>query len=193
MNLRRLACLLLGAWLATGAILALITLQNRRLIDSSLLHLSPSVAAQVKTIGPEQARLLLLLQWNEQTRFYMDAWGTAQLAAAAACLLVVLFATREGKTTLLLAGGMLLAIGVQRLWLIPEIATLGRLIEVMPGAAAEGRLETIRLLYYAIETLKIAVGVVVGVRLLRQKASRSGHARKQVDVVDKPDYGHVNR
>jgi hypothetical protein len=193
MNFRRLACLLLGAWLAISGVLALITLQNRRLIDSSLLHLSPSVAAQVKAIGPEQARLLLLLQWNEQTRFYMDAWGTAQLVAAAACLLVVLFATREGKQTLLLAGGMLVAIGAQRLWLIPEITTLGRLIEVAPGAAVEGRLETMRFFYYAVEALKIAAGVVVGLRLLRQKASRSRHARQQVDVVDKPDYGHVNR
>ena len=193
MNLRRFACLLLGAWLATSLAVALILYQNRRLIDYSLTHLSPAAAAHVKAIGQEQARMLFTFQVSEQISFYIEVWGSVQIVAGIGCLAFVLFATREGKATLALAVVVLLIVTLQRTLLVPEISSLIRLLQTDVGAAHRHRLITLKWVYYAVEGLKLAIGLAVASRLVAERRHRSRYAGQNVDVVDKSNYRHVNR
>ena len=74
MHGRRIACLLLGAWLGVGLFLAFAATQNFRTVDAILQAESSPVAPAIGRLGTDQARVLLRYVAGEQNGGYFYAW-----------------------------------------------------------------------------------------------------------------------
>jgi hypothetical protein len=192
MNARRFACFVLGAWLATGATLALIIFLNSRSSRTMADQLSAPLAAQVNSLGPGPSRLLFAFQAAEQNQLYREYWGTVQIAAGLLFLLFLVFGTQEGKGALAVAGALLLTVIVQRTLLVPEIAALTRLLHTGVGGGVRHRLFTVQMIYHGVEGLKLLTGAVLATMLIREGRHRLRDAGQKVDMIDKPDYRRRN-
>jgi hypothetical protein len=169
MHFRRLACFLLGAWLACGLFMAMVATQNFRSVDRLLVHPAAPAAQQFTKLGPDAARALLRYQVSEQNRWYFETWEVVQIAIGITLLLVLLFGTTETAWNVLLALFMLLIVLVQRLVLTPEIVVLGRLIDFVPHgepSPERARFWLLHGFYTSSELLKWILGFVLTVRLL---------------------------
>jgi hypothetical protein len=193
MNSRRFICLFLGAWLATGVAVALLIFLNHTTDDVVIANIPSAIAAQTKSVGPAQARLLLTHHSLELNRLYMEYWGSVQIVAGVFFLLVLLFGTREGKVALIVGAVMLTVIILQRMLLVPETTALTRMMQAGPAREIRYQLLSLRMVYHGIEVVKLLVGGVALILLVREGRYRSRYAGKDVDVVDKPDHSHIYR
>ena len=192
MHMRRFACFLLGLWLGGSVFMAVMTAQNFRLVDRLLANPAPAAGRLIQSAGPEGARLLLRYQASEANRWYAENWDTVQLCMAALMFFLLLFGSMEGKLSLLLALLLLVLVLVQRLLLAPEIVAQGRLLDFLPpeiGAAERRRLWVLEGAATGLQLGKLILGLLLATRLF----GRSGYAGKKVNVVDKADYGHIDR
>ncbi|HZT31157.1 MAG TPA: hypothetical protein VFA33_14810 [Bryobacteraceae bacterium] len=194
MHFRRLACFLLGAWLAGSLFMALVAIENFRSVDRLLDRPAPAAARQFEALGHDAARTLLRYQVSEQNRWYFQAWGAGQLFLGLGLLLVLVFGSTETLFSLVLAGLMLVVAGVQHFALTPEIVALGRVIDFVPLTAVSadrGRFWTMHSLYSGAEVLKWLIGFVLAGKLVigTRKLSRGF---RQVDTVNKSDHRHVD-
>ncbi len=199
MHSRRLACLLLGIWLAGGIFLAFVTRQNLRGADGLMDHPSPAALVQLKPMDPAATRLLLRHQASEQNRLYFETWELAQLVLGIFFFFFLLFGTTVDKYTLALPLLMLMITAAQRFVMTPEMTALGRVTDFLPGnvhSAYRIKLLLIQTGYSGAEVVKGGLGVILALRLVLADwwgSSRRRDARQQLDLVDKANYGHVNR
>jgi hypothetical protein len=92
----------------------------------------------------------------------------------------------------LLVGTVLL----ERFLLTPEALSLARIASFATGRASSG--EAIRRMvlsstHEGFEIVKWMVEAALAAVLVLRRNQRSGDSGDQLDVIDKPDYGHVNR
>ena len=199
----RLTCFLLGIWLAGGVFMAWVATENFRQVDRLLEH--PNLQARLnfrthenpQNFGPGAARMLLRYQASEQNRFYFEAWESVQVVLGSLLFFFLLFGTREDKYSMGTVLGMLAIVAAQRLVLTPEITSLGRALDFVPAnaeALERGRFWLFHNLYSAAELIKWAAALLLVTRLVvGHRRRRSGNAGKQLDVIDKADYRHIDR
>lgn len=195
MHFRRLACFILGAWLAGALFMTAVAIENFRSVDRLLRNPAPPVASQIHTLGPQAARALLRFQVSEQNRRYFQEWELVQLGVGLILLMVLVFGSSETAFTLLLALILLILVALQRFALTPEITALGRVLDGSPtGAALErGRFWTMHHFYSGVEAFKLLVGFVLGGKLvIGSRRRRSSGSRRQIDLIDKTDDRHVD-
>jgi hypothetical protein len=176
MHFRRLACFLLGTWLAGGLFMATVATQNFRSVDRLLAKPAPPARQQVDKLGRDSARSLLRYQVSEQNRLYFETWGLVESAIGLVLLLVLLFGSTEATFTLLLALLMLLIALLQRFVLTPEIVILGRVIDFVPAAQPSPERSHFWMLhatYSSIEVLKWGLGFVLTGRLLFRRKHKA--------------------
>ncbi len=175
------------AWLASSGF---------RDVDRLMARPGPSAAAGIRTLGYSRTRALLRYQVAEQNRVYFETWEAAQLVGGAAFFLYLLFGTTEKKFGLGVVLAMVLIVAAQRFLLTPELVAIGRSIELLPPGAAGGRSDVFWMMhsaYSGLEALKWGLALVLtGKTVFGGRRSRSEDARDDFDLVDKPDYGHVN-
>jgi hypothetical protein len=196
MHFRRFACLILGAWLGGAAMMSLVATQNFRTVDRILL--APHVAASqdLKTLGHESARMLFRWEAGEQNRWLFEVWETAQVALALAVFFILLFGSTETKYSLALALMMLVVVILQRFFLTPMMASLGRLIDfVAPTVRSPERIKfgVLHMGYIGLEIAKVTLGLLLAVKLMMRTRRKSGQAAGDVNVIDKAYHRHVNR
>jgi len=176
MHFRRLACFLLGGWLAGGFFMATVATQNFRSVDRLLAKPSAAARQQVDRLGRESARALLRYQVSEQNRLYFETWGMVETVIGFVLLLTLLFGSTETNFTLLLALLMLLIAVLQRFVLTPEIVILGRVIDFVPAtqpSPERSRFWIMHATYSSIEVLKWGLGVVLTAKLLFRRKRRA--------------------
>jgi hypothetical protein len=195
MHARRLACVLLGAWLAGGLFMTLVATENFQSVDRLLAKPSPAAQIEIKALGPALARQLLRYQVAEQNRWYFEFWEIVQLFLGALVFFFLLFGTPEGKFALSLALAMIAMVLVQRFLLTPEIIALGRLLDFAPDIPSGDRnkFRVLHATYMIVEMIKWGLGFVLTVRLVARRHSRSGDSWKELDMVDEPNYRHIDR
>ncbi|MCS6953796.1 MAG: hypothetical protein RMK57_14690 [Bryobacterales bacterium] len=171
MHYRRLASLLVGAWLSGSLLMMVVATQNFRGVDRLLAAPSTAAAPLLKALDGN-ARPLLRYQASELNRWYFRAWERMQLVFAP-LLLAVLFFWAEARPPLLLLTGLIFVLTAAQHWLLtPEIIRLGRNIDFVPAQVFtpdRGRFWGLHTTYSLIETVKLALGVVVAGMLLRKK------------------------
>lgn len=195
MHSRRFACFLLGIWLGCELLLGWAAMANSRSANRALAGANARAAAQLRQLGPGLGPALRY-QAEEQTRGLLEDWGTAQVALGGFLLLFLLFATEARQDALALALLMLALSAGEWVFLTPELVTLGRRLDfVAAGAEIPERIKLARFgnIYLGIEALKWAAGLWLAGRLMLRTRARSGYVRRQVDMVDKSNHGHVNR
>jgi hypothetical protein len=195
MHARRLACLLLGFWLAGGLSIAWLALDRPASVERALLRPNPAVRLAIREIGPARARQLLEYQAAEQVRTGMETWHTAGVLFGVFFFLFLLFATGERKFSLLLALLMLATAVAQRVLVTPEQVSLGRSLDFVssPPAAELSHLGAMRVVYASLELGNWALGALLAVRLILRRHHCSADAGIELDGVDKRDHRHVDR
>jgi hypothetical protein len=196
MHFRRLVCLLLGAWLAGSAVMALVATQNFRAVDRLLLNPTPAASQEIRAMGRDSARMLFRWQAAEQNRILFEIWETSQLALGMTVFFVLLFASTESKWSLGLALAMLIVVIMERLILTPMLVGLGRLIDfVPPNVRSVERIKftVLHSGYAGMEILKCVLGLILAGKLMLRGRHRSGQTAGDVDVIDKSYNRHVNR
>ena len=196
MHARRVACFILGMWLGAGIVVAWLEREDFQTIQDVLAQPDAAVAERVKALGAHETYLLMGHVSSEQRQRTIRTWENVQLVLAPGFFFFVLFATREGKWPLAAALVLVGIVGLERFLLTPEVLWLSRISDFAHGHAASGAAVARKLLRGTHEGLEITKWVVeaalAGVLALR-RGGRSGVARDQFDVIDKPNYGHINR
>jgi len=192
----RIACLVLGMWLAGGFFMAWMATENFLAADRILNQGNPAAIARLNAIGLAEGQALLRYQVSEQNRFYFESWEIIQIFLGGFFFSFLLLATREGKATLGLALFMLMLLAAQRFVLTPEITALGRTMDFMPPAQVAGehaKFLVLHTAYVAVELAKWGLGLLLAVVLIMQGDRRSRHVRQEVNPIDKANYRHINR
>lgn len=181
MHSRRLASLLMGAWLAASIFMDFAAIQNFRGIDRFLGAPSAWAADQIRTMGGKAAaRTLLRHEAGEVNRFLFEQWEYVQLALGIAVLAVLIFGRGDvPRAALFLTAFMLLIAAVDRVFLTPEITRLGRLLDYpnMPGADQRGFWRW-HAAYSGAELLKLGFGFVAAGTVLIRRTDRKRFVRQ---------------
>jgi hypothetical protein len=177
--------------------MAWITSQAFRSADR-MFDEDPAVIVMLKTIGPTAGRAVLRHQVAEQNRELYETWEYVQLFMGLCFFLFLLLGTREGKFALGLALLLLLLVVAQRFVVTPELTHLGRPLDfaVKGGPAADrARFRMVQGVYIGVELLKWAASLVLAGMLVFRKSRRasSGYTRQELNMVDEPNHGHVDR
>jgi len=192
MHSRRLACFVLGVWLAGGVFMAWVATENFRSVDRLLDHSHPAASLEFRSLGPQASRLLLRYAASEQNRYFFENWEVAQIILGILFFLFLLFGTHEDKFSLIMALVLLIITVGQRLAVTPELVALGRSLDFLPPDTAAAERTKFMLLhrgYEAIEAVKWVVVLILAGRLFitrRRKASPS--ELKQLDMIKKTNY-----
>jgi len=196
MHARRLACFLLGLWLAGGLFMAWVATEGFHDVDRLLSHTNPTATLHYQPLG-EDARPLMRFQASELNRYLFHNWENVQLAIGLAFFVLMLFWSHENKLVLLGILVLLLLTAAQRFLLSPEITALGRIIDF--AAATENLQERNQFwiahtAYAAVEVTKWVIALALTTRMVfsSKRSGRSRDARHKLDRVDKRDHGSVN-
>ena len=175
MHFHRFAAFLLGAWLAGCLFMDMVATQNFRSVDRLLAAPTPQLAERVQAMGGhDAARILLRHQVAEQNRWYFETWEQVQIALGAALFLVLLFGAVADRWMLFFTLLMLSIVLVAHFFLTPGITRLGRTIDFAPPGTSSGdrtRFWILHGAYSASELIKLGVGIVLAVLLLRRRRS----------------------
>lgn len=178
MHFHRFAAFLLGAWLAGCLFMDMVATQNFRSVERLLAAPSPQLAERVQAMGGhDAARVLLRHQVAEQNRWYFETWEQVQIALGVALFLVLLFGADADRWMLFFTLLMLAFVLMAHFALTPEITRLGRAIDFVPpgtSSSDRGRFWIFHGTYSASELIKLGVGIVLAVLLVRRR--RSPHA-----------------
>jgi hypothetical protein len=164
---RRLAALLLGAWLGGSILIDVVATENFNTIDPFLQTPgNVSASAELNKIGRDQARLLLRRNAGEENTWIFINWERIEVALAGVLFLVLLFGERPQKLLMALCLGMVAVIGGQHFFLLPQIADLGRKVDYLPASDPDSvKFWKFHGIYAGLEIAKIVLGIVFAARL----------------------------
>jgi len=172
MDFHRFAAFLVGAWLAGCLFMDMVATQNFRSVDRLLAEPPTQMAERVQAMGGhDAARMFLRHHVGEQNRWYFETWEQVQIGLGVVLFLVLLFGAAADRWMLFFTLVMLGIVLMARFFLTPEITRLGRAMDfVPPGTAAPGRTRfwIFHGAYSGSELIKLGVGMVVGVMLVRR-------------------------
>jgi hypothetical protein len=180
MHFRRLACFLLGGWLAGGIFMASVATQNFRSVDRLLANPAPPARMQIDKLGKDATRALLRYQVAEENRLYFETWGIIEAMLGFVLLLTLLFGSTETNFTLLLALLMLIIAVLQRFLLTPEIVILGRVIDFVPASQTSPERSHFWMLHAAYSGLEVAkwvLNLLLTAKLLLRRKHRPEEIR----------------
>jgi hypothetical protein len=197
MHPRRLTAFVLGLWLTGGVLMTLIASADNWQADHLVDHPSANLAVEAHLVGAATARTLFHYQAAEQTRRNFELWEMAQIALGSLFFLFLLFGTNESKAAILAGLLLLVLVLVQRFFLSPNIAALGRELDfVPPGGPSPGRGKLAVLLgfYGGVEVAKwLTLLSMAGRLILSRRGMESESVRDYVNPIDKTNYRHIDR
>ena len=170
---RRIAGFTLGAWLGAAVFADFAVTENFRAVDRFLRSsYGVSATADLGGTGRERLRPLLRRSAGEENNVIFSDWETAELILGAV-LIGLLLADHVRGRVMSLAAAMLAIVAVQRFYLSPEVASLGRQIsELPPDASLNSRFWTLHSAYSGLEIAKLFTGLLLVVPLLRGQHPR---------------------
>ncbi len=183
MHIRRLAALLLGAWLLTGAFLILVRIHNMQFVDR-LLAAPPRMAGMsIEALGQATARTFLRFYSSELNRWCFDTWEIVQLGLGAA-LIIVLIVGGSRRFGIVLGSLMLVTVVILHFAIAPELNRVGRVLDFFPAHRAtpdRARYANFRTAYAVVEGIKFSFGLMLLSSLLRLHGghSKTSKARKE--------------
>jgi hypothetical protein len=195
MRSRRIACLLLGIWMGAGLWMLWVAVDNAAAADRLLLAPNQSAAEYLKSFGHTPISPLAHYLADQQNRSLFETWGVVQIVLGTLFLFFVLFGTRLGKFTLALALLMLLIVIGERVAIGPGMEMVGRVTDLNqdPSHRAIVARNVMNYGYKMAEWLKFTLGGLAAITLIWHQSRPSLDSRKQVNLIDKSDYRHINR
>src|SRR5688500_6671337 len=173
----RLAMFALGVWLAGTILVSVMAAQNFYTIDRLLAESpNPTFMSLVERIGRSEARDLLRYLSSELNRLYFRLWNVTQFVIRA-LVFWLLAANRSLAKARWGVVAMLAVVVFMIVWLTPEIISLGRGLDFVPRDPAPPSLARFGMfpgVYLLLETVKLAIGVVVVYWMTRTRPEYKG-------------------
>jgi hypothetical protein len=187
--------MLLGMWLACSALMTWISIDSFNAAPRLVEDHSPDVRIRLKTLGRDEARMLLGYAVRQQAGWWMEESGNFEIAFGALFFLFLLLGTHESKITLAIALVPLALTIFQRAVLMPQLLSLGAMLDFAASNtmhAERGQLGAVRMGYVLVEGFKLLFGMALAAVLIGRSSRRSDFARDQVDAVYKPNHRHID-
>jgi hypothetical protein len=178
---RRLAALLLGAWLGAGVLVDIAVTQNFQTVDRFLAKPGAvQTAVDLNHIGRAKAREILRRNAGEENNFLFEQWEWTELLLIPGLFCLLFFGGRPQKIMLAGTGALELIVCVQRFWLSPTVAEMGRkLADLGPKDPLNATFWQFHGAYSGIEILKLLIGLAMAARLaVRRGADPDYFARE---------------
>ncbi len=162
-------------------------INNFHAVDRFLSNPGSDAAVLIHEAGHEKTRILLRRAAGESNVWLFEQWEWFQLGLGLALVLVLIFGPRLGakppKLVLLLCLLMLAIIFADRLFLTPNIARLGRVIDFLPPGPTLPERKTFGMYHgisSSLELVKLGLGIVAaGLLLVRRRPNANAFARDQ--------------
>jgi hypothetical protein len=194
MHARRFACMLLGFWLAGSMVMIFIAADSANSAGRLLLNHGPAAGLHIKSMGQEEARIMLAYPVRQQVRWWLEEGENLELALGALFFLFLLFGTREGKLVLSITLGIYAIVLFERFFTVPQMLYLGAQMDFVPAHVVtpdRNELIAVQNAFIGVEIVKALAILGLGVYMVA-RTRRSSHAWEQVDMVDKSDHRHVD-
>jgi hypothetical protein len=182
-------------WLAAGITVAWLEREDFQTIQDVLSQPDPAAAERVKVLGMHEAYLLLGHAEAEQRQRTIKTWEDVELLLGLGFFFFLLFGTREGKLPLAMALLLVGMVLLERFLLTPEVLSVARIAGFTHsrGTGEEVRRMVLSSTHEAFEIAKWIVEASLAALLVLRRNQRSGDAGDQFNMVDKPNYRHINR
>jgi hypothetical protein len=168
-------------WIGCSLLIGFIAIRNLTSPNLVLNSPLPQAAKMIEKIGSDDAKLLLRHLAAEQVRSYVNLWEYAEIGMGV-LLLALLYTTSQSRfLPLIFAGGMLVLVLFQHVWVLPELTYLSREADFPPGNATfavQARVWTLGELYAGAEAMKLLIAGVLTSYLFVFYASSGGGKRK---------------
>jgi hypothetical protein len=189
---RRLASLLLGAWLGAAILTDIAVTQNFQTVDRFLATPgSVTTSLQLNQIGRAEERVILRRNAGEENNWIFLNWERVELALGGALFVVLLFGSRPNKLMLGFCAAMILIVTVQHFLLAPQIAEIGRGVDDLPPADPQvHKFWMLHGFYSGLDILKLLVGFAFAIRLTVRKKIDQDHFVREY-AASAPDRGVV--
>lgn len=178
MHFRRLAALMLGAWLGGSLIVTSFTSQNMRVVDEIIRTPAREAVDVMVKVQESEMRIMLAYHASEGNRWLVRNWEIAQLVLGVVLLVALLFSVGGNKYPIVLSVLMLSTVVFLHWFLTPQMETLSRSVEfINPDqvSVARDRLRSLQTGYSTAEWLKLALGLATAWGLLRRVRRRRSH------------------
>jgi hypothetical protein len=197
---RRLAALLLGAWLGASVLTDVAVTQNFQTVDRFLQTPgSVSASAALGAIGRDRERFILRRNAGEENNWIFVNWERVELALGGLLFLLLLFGDKPQRLLLALCVAMFLIVAAEHFLLTPQIVDLGRRVDDLPATDPDRKkFWMLHGIYSGLDILKMLVAVAFAVRLaIRRKPDADYFAREYaalgVEGNLRPIEGKVSR
>src|SRR6266851_4460391 len=126
MHHRRLASFLIGVWLMGSVCVGWVATRNFRRADVILTAPAPEAGRIIRSLGHDQARMLLRYQASEANREYFADWELVQIGIGLLLTSVLALGTRVSRFILIICAFMVVLTLFMHFALTPEIVYIGR-------------------------------------------------------------------
>jgi hypothetical protein len=169
---RRLAALLVGAWLGASVLADIAVTQNFQTVDRFLKAPgSVSTSRELNKTGRDQARFILRRNAGEENNWIFTNWERVELGLGGLLFILLLFGDKPQKLLLILSLAMVFIVAIEHFGLTPRIVQLGRRVDDLPASdPVAKRFWMLHGLYAGLDILKLLVGMAFAIRLaIRRK------------------------
>ena len=190
MHPTRIAAFLLGALLLGSVFMAFVATENFQTVSRILQSPPPEVGKMIKSLGPDDARMLLRYLAGEENRLFFQTWETVELSMGVALVALLVLGVKR-RLLAGFAGGLVILAAFQHFQITPELVWQGRSIDFVAGnTVARDHFMKLHAAYGMIEAVKLLLLIAIAVPLFW----RSGRSRQRVEVnmVDYAHDRHVN-
>lgn len=196
MHTRRLITFLLGAWFALVVTIACVAAIGFQVANNIAKAPPPEAGRALVVLGEPMIQQLFRYVAAEINRTLFEVSGLGELGILLALTSLLLLSNYNRGATIL-AGVLLLAAFASHFLLTPQVVSQGRILDFRPAEmlmADRARFARLHMLFGVVTVFRLLVGVwLAGVLLYRGPNSRMRRRRGEVDGVDHPEDGHVNR
>jgi hypothetical protein len=191
MRYRRIVLFLLGIWLGVSAILALAAYLDFDTVDVSVKSLPEPGAKMLSQPRPEAVRAILRYGAGAQIASRYTAWEYVQLGLGL-LITALLFSEASTRKWSAVSFTMTVLVVFLRLWITPDLASLGQAIEFLRPPTEPFRLQFWKLhnVYGIVEGIKAILGTGLAVFLLVHPGGRRVRRRRHLSEEDKAAEAH---
>ena len=196
MHTRRLITFLLGAWFALVVTIACVAALGFQVANNIAKTPPTEAGPALVVLGEPMVHQLFRYVAAEINRTLFEVSGLGELGILLALTSLLLLSNYNRRATIL-AGVLLLAAFASHFLLTPQVVSQGRILDFRPAEmlmADRARFARLHMLFGVVTVFRLLGGVwLAGVLLYRGPNSRMRRRRGDVDGVDHPEDGHVNR
>jgi hypothetical protein len=191
---RRLAALLIGAWLGAGILADIAVTQNFQAVDRFLQTPgSVSASSALNAIGRDRARFLLRRNAGEENNWIFLNWERTELVLGGVLFLLLLFGERPQKLLIVLCVAMFAIVVAEHFFLTPVITDLGRKVEDLPAADPEVKQFWMLHGFYAgLDILKMLLAFAFAIRIAIKRKPDQDHFVREY-AASMPVQGNVKQ